>query len=94
MNAGVYIVLQTAHIFLTVLSVALMVRAVLSWFFMGEQTKIGSFLYVVTEPIILPVRALCDRFGWFRGLPFDMPFFVTALLLLVAQLLLEVALTV
>ncbi len=94
MNVGVYIVLQTAHTLLSVLSVALMVRAVLSWLFMGEQTKLGSFLYVVTEPIILPVRALCDRFGWFQGLPFDMPFLITTLLLLVAQLFLEAALMI
>ncbi len=40
-----------------------------------------NFLFGVTEPFIVPVRALCDRFGWFEGLPIDMPFFLTFILL-------------
>jgi len=29
----------------------------------------------------MPVRTLCERFGWFEGLPIDMPFFLTFILL-------------
>ncbi len=78
---GVYIVLQTLIWFISLISFGMLMRAVLSWFSTGEPSKLGSFLYVLTEPIIMPIRALCDRFGWFRGMPFDMPFLITMLLL-------------
>lgn len=81
MSGGIYVLVRCILLFLEVISVAMLGRAVLSWVSMGEQTKLGAFLYVVTEPIILPIRALCNRFGWFQGLPLDMPFLFTVLLL-------------
>lgn len=91
MTAAAYILVQCLVIFMDILSLAMLVRAVLSWFTMGEQTKIGAFLYVVTEPVILPIRALCNRFGWFRGLPLDMPFLITMVLLSFAGIFLQSA---
>lgn len=91
MNSGVYVVMRCAVLFVDVISIAMLVRAVLSWLFVDGQSKLGAFLYVVTEPIILPIRALCERFGWFRGTPLDMPFFITAILLTVLSLSLETA---
>ena len=91
MTAAAYILVQCLVIFMDILSLAMLVRAVLSWFTMGEQTKIGAFLYVVTEPVILPIRALCNRFGWFRGLPMDMPFLITMVLLSFAGIFLQSA---
>ena len=81
MSGGLYILVYCVLLFIDVVSFAMLIRAVLSWFTMGEQTKIGAFLYVVTEPIIMPIRNLCNRFGWFQGLPLDMPFLITVVLL-------------
>ena len=92
MTAAMYVLIQCLVIFIDVLCLAMLARAVLSWFIMGEQSKIGAFLYVVTEPAILPVRALCHRFGWFRGVPLDMPFLITVVLLSFAGLFLQSAL--
>ena len=39
------------------------------------------FLYAVTEPIILPIRALCSRIKALEESPLDIPFFITMLLL-------------
>ena len=91
MTVAMYVLAKCLVIFIEILSMAMLVRAVLSWFFMGEQTKIGAFLYVVTEPVILPVRALCSRFGWFRGVPLDMPFLITMVLLSFAGISLQSA---
>jgi len=55
---------------------------------MDEDSPVENFLYTVTEPVIAPVRALCDRFGWFEGLPVDMSFFITFILLSVLTALL------
>lgn len=82
MSEGMYILVQFVNIFLDVIMLAMLARAVLSWFAFSETAnKIGAFLYIVTEPLILPVRALFNRFGWFEGVPLDIPFLVTALLL-------------
>ncbi len=86
---GLYIVVRCALLFIDVLSIAMLVRAVMSWFTMGQVTKLGNFLYVVTEPIILPIRALCNRFGWFQGVPIDMPFLLTMVTLSMGSLFLE-----
>jgi uncharacterized protein YggT (Ycf19 family) len=90
--AALYVIVQCVLIFIDILSLAMFVRAILSWFTMGEQTRIGTFLYVVTEPIILPIRSLCARFGWFQGMPLDMPFFITMVILSFAGIFLQGAL--
>ena len=92
MTAAAYVLVQCLVIFIDILSLAMLVRAVLSWFIMGEQSKIGAFLYVVTEPVILPIRALCNRFGWFQGIPLDMPFLITMMILSLAGMFLQGAL--
>ena len=85
MNGGLYLIVRFILLFLDVVSIAMLGRAVLSWFSMGEQTKIGTFLYVVTEPFIMPIRNLCGRFGWFQGVPLDMPFLITSLLMMLVS---------
>ena len=94
MNHGVYVVIQSALLFVDVITLAMFARMIVGWFTMGEETKLSSFLYVATEPVILPVRTLCDKLGLFRGLPFDMPFFLTSLLLMVVSIVLQVFITV
>ena len=94
MSGGVYVVMLCLTIFIYVLDVAMLGRAVLSWFTMGEQTRIGTFLYVVTEPMIMPVRGICNRLGWFQGVPLDIPFLITSMLLMLASIFLRTALTV
>lgn len=92
MSGGLYVVVRCALLFLDIISLAMTCRVIMSWLFMDRQTGFGAFLYVVTEPVILPVRALCERFGWFRGTPLDMPFFITALLILILRLFLGASL--
>ena len=90
MTSGVYILVKFVIIFLDVILFAMLIRAVLSWFTMGDgQSPLGHFLFVVTEPFILPVRMLCAKFGWFQGLPMDMSFLITTLLLSLSNVLLS-----
>jgi uncharacterized protein YggT (Ycf19 family) len=92
MSGGLYVLVRCVLLFIDVVSFAMLGRAVLSWFTMGEQTRIGAFLYVVTEPIIMPIRGLCNRFGWFQGLPMDMPFLITVVILSFAGIFLQASL--
>ena len=71
---------STAYILISVIQVAMFVRAIMSWFPFGEG-KFSAFLYALTEPIIYPIRLLFDKMNWGVGLPIDIPFFITFLLL-------------
>ena len=70
----------TAYLLIYLLHTAMFIRAILSWFPVGEG-KFSSFLYALTEPVIFPVRVLFDKLGIGTSLPLDIPFFVTFLLL-------------
>ncbi len=76
MYGVVYFFTQLLVLFLTVISVALLARVILSWFESEGASPISSLLVLITEPLILPVR----RLWWFQGIPVDMPFLLTALL--------------
>ncbi|MBE6627578.1 MAG: hypothetical protein E7629_01490 [Ruminococcaceae bacterium] len=81
---------QTVLVFLEVLGIAFFVRAILSWFDPMGEWRVSGFLYVLTEPITVPVRILCERMNWFQGVPMDIPYTLTWLLLVLAQVLLSV----
>lgn len=66
---------------LSVLELAMLLRAILSFFIMDEDSRIMLFLAVLTEPIVAPVRALLSRFRFVAESPIDISFFVTMLLL-------------
>lgn len=80
MEIFLVILRNTVRVFLAAIELAMFVRAILSWFF-AEDSRLGNFLYAVTEPVIIPVRALFDKLGWFQNLPIDVSFFVTFLLI-------------
>ena len=47
----------------------------------GKGGPIRTFVGLVTEIFVAPVRALLERFEWARRSPIDISFFVTFLLL-------------
>ena len=74
-------------VFLTAVQFAMLARAVLSWFPM-EANKLTDFLYAVTEPFIYPVRLLFEKMNWFVGLPIDVSFFVSYLIITIVLIIL------
>ena len=83
-----YILAATVRAILVVLELLMLGRALISWLPLPEDSRVEEFLYSVTEPVIMPVRSLCERFGWFENLPIDMPFFITFILLSVLSAIL------
>ncbi len=83
-----YILAATVRAILVVLELLMLGRALISWLPLPEDSPVENFLYSVTEPVIMPVRSLCERFGWFENLPIDMPFFITFILLSVLSAIL------
>ena len=67
-------------VFLTVIQLAMLARAILSWFPM-DGNRFTDFLFAITEPFIYPVRMLFDKLNWFTGLPIDVSFLATYLII-------------
>ena len=87
----IYVFTAFVHAFLGVLQFLMLIRAVMSWFPIdGEESHFSVFVHMITEPAILPVRWVFDRFGNFDELPLDIPFFVTVILLMMLQTMLPV----
>ena len=80
-----YLVVSLVDSFLSLIILAMLVRSIMSWFMMDGESKIYIFLCTITEPFIYPIRALFERMNWFQGMPIDVSFFCTAILLLLVQ---------
>ena len=76
-----YIIIRLAMIMIWVLQGAMFIRAIMSWIPGADENRFGDFLYAITEPFIVPVRAILDRIPLFQGFPLDMSFLFTYLLL-------------
>ncbi len=88
MELLVAVIKHAVIIFLMVLQLCMLVRAFMSWF-VSDENRLMDFLYTVTEPFIVPIRALLDKLGWFSGLPIDISFMVAYLLISLLTLLLS-----
>ena len=90
MTALLYVLAATVRLALDVIYFAMFIYAILSWFMPDEEHIVMRLLYAVTEPAVMPVRALLARFGIGEDAPFDIAFFVTMLTLMVIEVLLPV----
>lgn len=85
MDLFVAIVSRTALALLFALEICMLIRAILSWFPIKEDNPILLFVTMMTEPIVAPIRALFEHFGWFQNIPIDISFFVAYILLSVVS---------
>jgi uncharacterized protein YggT (Ycf19 family) len=74
-----------ASLLLGALQLMMFARALLSWFPFDEDSAVLRFLAAATEPFILPVRAILERFEFFASSPLDMSFFITFILISILQ---------
>ena len=80
MEIFLIILRNTVRVLLAGIELAMLGRAIFSWFFV-EGTRIEAFLYALTEPIIMPIRLFFEKLGWFQNIPIDISFFATFLLI-------------
>ena len=83
-----YVVGQTVLLFLSLAQTALFIRAILSWLPGTEDSGLQRFLVMVTEPLLLPARALLHALHVDESLPIDLAFLVTVLGVSFLQMLL------
>ena len=77
-------------ILLSVVSFCMLVRMLLSFFPDFQDSRAALFVTAVTEPFVIPVRALLYRFNVGQDSPIDWAFSLTYILLYVVQLFLPV----
>lgn len=92
MEIFIYVLFYTLSVFVDVVLVAMLVRAIFSWFPPETEGPFQRMLFMITEPAIMPVRKIFARMGWFQGLPFDLSFMATSMLLCVISFALQFAL--
>ena len=87
-----YFLAKLISIALTVVSYAMMVRAILPFILGGnvEDSRIYLFVSVITEPFIAPVRLLLVKLNILQDTPIDMAFMLTYFILIFLQMMLPV----
>ena len=86
METFIFIIKSATTLLLSFVQIAMLVRAILSWFPLNN--RFVDFVYSVTEPFVYPIRRLFEKMGWFQGLPVDISFRVSYLLITVILILL------
>lgn len=81
MDLLLYVLINTCSLLIRGLLLLMFVRAIFSWFPTENPGKLQRIIFHMTEPVIMPVRKFLWRMGWFQGLPIDMSFLFTYLLL-------------
>ncbi|HIV62572.1 MAG TPA: YggT family protein [Candidatus Butyricicoccus avistercoris] len=84
----VYFLIDIVATLIRILQFMMFARAIFSWFPQMQNSSIVEFLYMVTEPVIMPVRGLLNRIPSIRMMPIDLAFFCTFILLEFIQLML------
>ncbi|MBQ3126870.1 MAG: YggT family protein [Clostridia bacterium] len=87
MSEFIYILSHFVDVLLAVLYFAIFIRVILSWLPLDEDGSFVSFVYLVTDPIILPIRALLDRMGLFENSPLDFSTLIAMVLVMLVQTL-------
>ncbi len=87
MEEALYVISTIVQIVLSVIQLAMLLRAILSWFPI-EPNGFIEFLHGITEPFIYPFRALFNRLNWFQNIPIDISFSAAYLTLLIISILL------
>ena len=89
MTGILYILMKTVSLLLSAMQLLMMLRAVISWLPVDEDSNVVNFLYAMTEPVIMPVRMLLERFEALNELPIDISFIVAFMILSIVQMLLS-----
>lgn len=77
----------TVCVILSAIQLAMTARAILSWFPI-EPNKFITFLNVITEPVVYPIRKLFEKMNWFQNIPLDMSFMTAFIIISILLLLL------
>lgn len=83
-----YFLFDIVSTLIRILQFMMFARAIFSWFPQMQGSGIAEFLYMATEPIIMPLRTLFNRIPSVRMMPIDLAFFCTFIVLEFVQIML------
>lgn len=87
MSEFIYILSHFVDVLLTVIYFAIFIRVILSWLPLDEDGPFVSFVYLITDPIILPIRSMLERTGLFQNSPIDFSTLIAMILVMLVQTL-------
>ena len=76
-----YILAKTVSISMEIVSVTMLVRMLLSFFVDPMESRIYAITCFITEPFIMPVRAILYQFDIAQDSPIDWAFSITYMLI-------------
>jgi len=79
---------RSVSIWLTAVSYAMIARMLLTLFVNPEESKVYRIAYAISEPAIVPVRAVMAKMDVGQNSPIDIPFTVTYFLIIIIRLFL------
>lgn len=87
MESVVEIIQLAVILFMDVIGLAMLIRAVMS-LFGSEESKLLEICYAVSEPVVAPVRNVMNRIPGIMEFGIDFSFMATYLILYIVRLLL------
>ena len=83
-----YLLAKTVSVLFSVVSFAMLIRVVIPWFFDPLESRVYAIVCLVTEPFIIPVRAILEKLDIGQNSPIDWSFMITYLLFSIIQMIL------
>lgn len=80
------LIFQVLSTFLWIMTLAIIARAILSWFDPRGANPVSRFLYEFTEPVIAPIRSIMPRTGFI-----DLSPMIAIIIIMILQRVLESA---
>ncbi len=90
MTIVLYFIAKLISILLEVVSTAMLVQAIMSFFVSGEDNRFYIFLQAITEPFVMPVRFILSKLGLLDNSPIDWSFVLAYILISIVSVLLPV----
>ena len=81
MEIFLYILAKTVQIFLSLISLAMLMRVILQFFVDTTKSRFYALCVAITEPVIVPFRLLFAKLNIAQRTPIDVPFLVAYLTL-------------
>ena len=88
MQYALFVICRLVTLLIDVLLTAMMLRVILQWPAPEAEGRVSRLVGAMTEPVIIPVRALLSLFGIGEDSPMDIGFYVTSLLLVALRIFL------
>ena len=75
------VIYRTISIVFSIIEFAILARVLISWLPVPKENNLIRLLYMITEPILAPIRGLIERSSFGRNMMFDFSPIVAFLLI-------------